>query len=370
MYHYNYIELCAGAGGLTCGLNKSGLKSILLNDMDKDCCETLRKNFPKENILCNSFPLIKEQILQLSKTNTIDIMLGGMPCQSFSMAGHRKGLNDKRGNLIIEFIDLVHEIKPKLFLIENVKGLMTLDKGEVFRDILLYISNKGIYDMCYKVLNSNDYEVAQNRERIIIVGTLKCNNSDIKFEFPIPIPKKYVLRDILTNVPDSVGALYTEKKISKFKLIPQGGCWINLPIELQKEYLGNSFYSGGGKRGILARLSMDKPSLTIMCSPSQCRTERCHPLYDRPLTTRESARIQSFPDDYVFHGSMSSVYKQIGNAVPVNLAYHIGLSIIKYLNVLNLSRCFSETSTETFAEIPIKIPIKIKIKFLNKNSSS
>ena len=114
-------------------------------------------------------------------------------------------------------------------------------------------------------------------------------------------------------------------------MIPQGGCWKNLPIEIQKSYLGNSFFSGGGKTGILHRLSMNKPCQTLLCTPSQKQTERCHPLYERPLTIREYARIQTFDDDYIFTGSISSQYKQIGNAVPVNMAKSIGQSIMNFI---------------------------------------
>jgi DNA (cytosine-5)-methyltransferase 1 len=136
----------------------------------------------------------------------------------------------------------------------------------------------------------------------------------------------------LINVPISQGAKYTEEKINLFRMIPQGGCWVNLPENLQQAYLGNSFNSGGGKRGILYRLSMEKPSLTLLCTPSQKQTERCHPLEERPLTIREYARIQTFDDDYEFMGSLSAQYKQIGNAVPVELAYQLGKSIMNILN--------------------------------------
>ena len=116
-------------------------------------------------------------------------------------------------------------------------------------------------------------------------------------------------------------------------MIPQGGCWINLPEPMQRTYLGNSFFSGGGKRGILYRLSMDKPSLTLLCTPSQKQTERCHPLEERPLTIREYARIQTFEDEYIFIGSMASQYKQIGNAIPVELAKAVGLELFKALMI-------------------------------------
>jgi DNA (cytosine-5)-methyltransferase 1 len=142
---------------------------------------------------------------------------------------------------------------------------------------------------------------------------------------------KKVLKDVLHNVPQSNGAKYNEEKIKLFKMIPQGGCWINLPENLQREYLGNSYNSGGGKRGILYRLSMEKPSLTLLCTPSQKQTERCHPLEERPLTVREYARIQTFDDTYEFVGSVNSQYKQIGNAVPVELAKNMGNSLIQLL---------------------------------------
>jgi len=128
------------------------------------------------------------------------------------------------------------------------------------------------------------------------------------------------LRNVLENCPSSSGTEYNDEKKRLFDMIPEGGCWVNLPKDLQKSYLGKSYESGGGKRGILKRLSMDKPSLTLLTTPSQKQTERCHPIQTRPLQVLEYARIQTFPDEYKFYGSTSQIYKQIGNAVPVNLA--------------------------------------------------
>ena len=145
-----------------------------------------------------------------------------------------------------------------------------------------------------------------------------------KFKFPKKENEFKYLKDILLDVPESECIKYSKEKLELFKMIPPGGCWINLPEDLQKKYLGKSYYSGGGKRGILRRLSMDEPSLTLLCSPTQKQTERCHPIEDRPLTIREYARIQTFSDDYKFYGSISSQYKQIGNAVPVELVKKIG----------------------------------------------
>lgn len=117
------------------------------------------------------------------------------------------------------------------------------------------------------------------------------------------------------------------------KLVPEGGCWVNLPEDIQRSYMGNSYHSGGGKRGILKRLAMDKPSLTLLTTPSQKQTERCHPIETRPLQILEYGRIQTFPDNYKFAGSVNQIYKQIGNAVPVNLAYAVAIDILQTLNV-------------------------------------
>jgi DNA (cytosine-5)-methyltransferase 1 len=184
----------------------------------------------------------------------------------------------------------------------------------------------------YKLLDASKYNVPQKRERVFIVGVLKSMNSS--FEFPEESSTKKVLKDVLYDVPFSEGAKYSEEKKALFRMIPQGGCWVHLPENLQKEYLGNSYNSGGGKRGILYRLSMEKPSLTLLCTPSQKQTERCHPLEERPLTVREYARIQTFDDNYEFIGSINSQYKQIGNAVPVELAKYMGKSILDCLQVL------------------------------------
>jgi DNA (cytosine-5)-methyltransferase 1 len=325
MSSFTFIEVCSGAGGLSAGLINSGFTPLLLNDNNKDCCSTLKKNHPNVNVVCSDMEKLNlDQFI-----NKVDLLTGGIPCQSYSQSGKRKGLEDPRGQLIYHFSDIVYKLKPKIFMIENVKGLITHNKGDTIKEVLKIIDKNDLYNIQFKLLNAFDYQVPQKRERVFIIGTLKSLN--INFTFPDKIPTKVLLKDILHNVPPSSGSKYPEKKIELFKQIPQGGCWVNLPEDKQKEYLGNSYNSGGGKRGILHRLSMEKPSLTLLCSPSQKQTERCHPLEERPLTIREYARIQTFDDSYEFVGSLSSVYKQIGNAVPVKLAEHIGTSLIKSL---------------------------------------
>lgn len=322
---YNFIEVCAGGGGLSSGLIKAGFTPILLNDNNSDCCKTLKHNHPHANVVCESM----DKIDYTQYVNKVDLLTGGVPCQSFSQAGLRKGLDDPRGDLMMKFIEILILIKPKLFMIENVKGLATHDNGKTIEKVLETLNANRLYNISYKCLDASKYDVPQKRERIFIVGVLKTIIHT--FNFPNESQRKKVLKDVLYNVPYSNGAKYNEDKIRLFKMIPQGGCWINLPTNLQKEYLGNSYNSGGGKRGILYRLSMEKPSLTLLCTPSQKQTERCHPLEERPLTLREYARIQTFDDSYEFIGTLNSQYKQIGNAVPVELAKHMGEALLKLL---------------------------------------
>ena len=323
---YTFIEVCAGGGGLSSGLIKAGFTPILLNDNNNDCCKTLKKNHPTINIICDSM----DNIDYSKYIGKVDLLTGGLPCQSFSHAGLRKGLEDSRGNLMFTFSNILNIISPKMFMIENVKGLLTHNNGETIKTIINIINQNDLYNITYKCVDASKYNVPQKRERVFIIGVLKtihCN-----FEFPEESINKKVLKDVLYDVPISNGTKYSQEKQNLFKMIPQGGCWINLPENLQKEYLGNSYYSGGGKRGILYRLSMEKPSLTLLCTPSQKQTERCHPLEERPLTIREYARIQTFDDNYDFVGSIHSQYKQIGNAVPVELAKYMGEALKKVLN--------------------------------------
>ena len=260
----------------------------------------------------------------------IDLLIGGIPCQSYSQAGLRKGLDDSRGQLVYEFKRLIEECSPKIFMIENVKGLKSHNNGDTLKFIIELFSLHGKYNIKYNVLNSKDFLVPQKRERIIIVGTKKGIKKE--FIFPEKIEKQLYLKDVLYNVPTSIGAKYPEKKQKIFKLIPPGGCWIDLPEDIRNEYMGEKMLqSGGGKRGVARKLSMEEQSLTLLTTPSQKQTERCHPTEIRPLNIREYARIQTFPDDYIFCGSMAKQYKQIGNAVPVMLAYYLGKQIMLFL---------------------------------------
>lgn len=320
---YNVIELFAGAGGTALGMDNAGLNHILLNDFDKNSVATLKKNRPEWNSILGDVREIKFKGLKA------DIVQGGFPCQAFSYAGKGLGFEEVRGTMFFEFARCVNEVKPKIAVGENVKGLLRHDNGKTLAIMVKTLEGLG-YRVVYKVLRSQYLDVPQKRERIVIIGVRKDLNIPILF----PKEKDYTIsmKEALEECPLSKGQSYPEKKKKILSLIPPGGCWRNLPIHLQKEYMGASFYLGGGKTGMARRLSWDEPSLTLTCAPAQKQTERCHPEETRPLTVREYARIQTFPDDWEFVGSTCSQYKQIGNAVPVNLGYHIGKCAVAMLS--------------------------------------
>lgn len=320
------IELFAGAGGLALGLEQAGIHGLAFVEFDHAACATLRANRPSWNVIESD---IKDVDFSEYK-DKIDLVSGGAPCQAFSYAGKRLGFGDTRGTLFAEFARCVQEVHPKMFLFENVKGLLSHDKGRTFATIRHTLESLG-YSIQHKVLNACYYGVGQKRERLILIGIRNDLTDTIAFDYPKPDPKWTTLRDALKNVPESPYQPYSQKKQEVMKLVPAGGCWVDLPEDVAKDYMGKSYYSGGGRRGMARRISWDEPCLTLTTSPSQKQTERCHPDETRPFSIREYARIQSFPDDWTFAGTLSEQYKQIGNAVPVELARRIGVQIIKAL---------------------------------------
>lgn len=330
---YKVLELFAGAGGLALGLDRAGFDTVGLVEIDKDCCETLRTSKPEWNI-------IEEDIIEVAgkgireflpqKDWDIDLLSGGFPCQAFSYSGKKLGLSDVRGTMFYYFAEILQDLKPKMFLAENVRGLLSHDNGRTLNTMLDVFEEVG-YKVTYKVLNAVNYNVAQKRERLVIVG-IRDDYRDIDFNYPAPLDYQLVLKDVLQNLPSSAGVEYPENKRKVLELVPPGGCWRDLPDDIAKEYMGKSYYSSGGRTGMARRISWDEPCLTLTCSPAQKQTERCHPDETRPFTVREYARIQSFPDEWQFSGSVYSQYRQIGNAVPVNLAEFVSLAIINSLN--------------------------------------
>jgi len=332
---YKLLELFAGAGGLALGMEKAGFKSVLLNELDKQACHTLRTNRPQWNI-------VEGDISNIDFTdykNQIDILSGGFPCQAFSYAGKKLGFEDTRGTLFFEFARAVKETNPKVIVAENVRGILKHENGKTLETITSVIDELGYELVDPRVLKAVFYQVPQKRERVFLVGIRKELSKFVEFHWPSPYSRIMTMKDALkkgdlydTDVPKSEGQSYPKRKAEILAQVPQGGYWKDLNDDLQREFMKKSYFLSGGKTGMARRLAWDEPSLTLTCAPAQKQTERCHPKETRPLTVREYARIQTFPDDWVFSGSLSAQYKQIGNAVPVNLAYAIGRTLIALLN--------------------------------------
>lgn len=340
---YKSIELFAGAGGLALGLEQAGFEHIALIEIDKNATKTLKFNRPNWNVLCEDVETVASRNLEYEfkiKKGELDILSGGAPCQSFSYAGKKLGLEDVRGTMFYHYATFLHKLQPKIFLFENVRGLLTHDKGKTYETILNIFKDEGYYTV-YKIMNAWDYGVAQKRERLITVGIRNDLKMKTNFKFPQKYDYKPVLKDVLQNVPESECASYSNAKKKVFSLVPPGGYWKDIEPEIAKEYMKTCWNMGGGRTGILRRLSYDEPSLTVLTTPQMKQTERCHPNEVRPFSVRENARIQTFPDEWEFKGNISNKYKQIGNAVPCNLAKEVGISIINILkeidNVYNIS---------------------------------
>lgn len=359
---FTSIDLFAGAGGTALGLENAGLKHLLLNEFDKHAVATLRTNKPEWNV--NG-----EDVHQVDFTpwrDKVDVVEGGFPCQAFSYAGKRRGFDDTRGTLFHEFARAVKETNAKIAIGENVRGLLTHDGGRTLETMVKTLQQLG-YRVAYKVMRSQYLDVPQKRERLLIIGVRK----DIETPILFPKERDYTvsLREAIGDKPQSEGQQYSPSKHKIMAQVPEGGYWRDLPDNLQREYMKASYFHTGGKTGMARRLSWDEPSLTLTCNPAQKQTERCHPEETRPLNVREYARIQTFPDYWKFSGSTSAQYKQIGNAVPVNLGYYMGLAAINMLQgtespdlevVPPLPLITSEDSEGAFEEevgIPKLIPL-------------
>ncbi len=302
---FRSIELFAGAGGLALGLEKAGFDPVALNEFDHDSCDMLRKNRPRWNVIEGDISKI-----DFTQFSDIDFVSGGFPCQAFSYAGNRFGFEDARGTLFFEFARVIRETHPRVFLGENVRGLLNHDNGKTIEVIKSIIKDSGYTLVEPRVLKAIFYRVPQKRERLALIGIRNdLANHLADFKWPSPAQRVYTVRDALkkgelfkTDVPASHGVFYTKWKADIIEKVPPGGYWRDLPIDLQKQLLKGSFHLQGGKTGIGRRLSWDEPSLTLTCAPAQNQTGRCHPSETRPLTVREYARIQTFPDDWEFRG--------------------------------------------------------------------
>lgn len=329
------IDLFAGCGGLSLGLEMAGIEPVLLIENNRHAVDTIRANRP-------SWTVRQEDVRTYLPPNcSVDLVAGGFPCQPFSLAGQRMGLEDTRGTLFYEFARIVGKIQPNMFLAENVPGLLSHDNGRTLHVILEVFSMIG-YRVNYTVMNALHYGVAQRRERLFIVGVRKDINK--RFLWPTtPLPPYPTIADALkagklypVDVPKSEGDRYSEEKTRIMEMIAPGQNWSNLPVEELAKILGPKgeklWKGGGGKTGLFRRFKWNEPVNTILTTSGWGSNNRCHPDETRPFSVREMARLQSFPDDWQFCGTVAAQYKQIGNAVPPLLAKAIGQQIVNFLS--------------------------------------
>lgn len=348
----NTISLFSGAMGLDIGLSKAGLNVVIGQDFDPACVATMRANGHK--VLGGDIREIDPSDL-LSQVGMVQgepfLICGGPPCQPFSTAGKRMGINDPRGSLFMDFIRMIDYIRPRFFIMENVKGIMSAPLRHVplterdendpnqrlgtVLDVILSEFQKLGYKTVYGILDAVNYGVPQFRERFVLIGSR--DNENIFLPIPThfqmhqdPTYRWNTLKDAIKDLEQNCGecASFSQDRLAFLQLIPEGGNWRNLPNNLKEEAMGGAFRSGGGKVGFYRRLSYSQPSPTLVTSPVQKATMMCHPVQDRPLSIHEYRRIQQFPDNWVFMGTSAAKYRQIGNAVPVGLAVALGESLL------------------------------------------
>ena len=338
---YDSISLFSGAMGLDLGLEKAGIDIKICQDFDPSCYDTMIKN-NKPAIAGDIRTIESNTILEksgLAKGEAF-LLCGGPPCQPFSTAGKRLGINDPRGSLFMDYVHMVSEIRPRFFVFENVKGLTSIavdkggEPGGVLEIILSEFQRIG-YKTVYGVLDAVNYGVPQFRERMIIIGSRDNENIFLPtqthfMKHQLAQMRWRTLGETIKDLETNPGPCthFSEERLQYLRMIPEGGNWRDLPATIQPVAMGGAWKSGGGKVGFYRRLSYSQPSPTIVTSPVQKATMMCHPTRDRPLSVKEYARIQQFPEDWKITGTLSNQYKQIGNAVPVGLAEAVGNALV------------------------------------------
>lgn len=334
---YKYIDLFCGAGGLSLGFDKAGFDNIFAIEANREFAGTYKRNFPKHNLIIDDIRnLDKSRIDKITHGECVDVIIGGPPCQGFSIAGNigRTFLDDERNQLFNEFVRIVDYVNPKIFVMENVAAMATHMQGKTIKTIVEAFESAGMgYNVKWRVLNSVDYGVAQERRRIIIVGIRK--DLAVEFQYPDKISKVYTIKDAIgdlpplengeeSSVPNHVAMKHSDQMLKKMSYVKDGGDRMDIPEELRPK-------SGDVRKYI--RYDSNKPSV---CVTGDMR-KIFHYNQNRALTARELARIQSFPDDFVFEGTSIQIQQQIGNAVPPKLANQIAIQVEEALDRVELS---------------------------------
>lgn len=321
----NYIDLFCGAGGLSYGFEQAGFKNLFSVEYNEKYAKTYARNFPHHNLLIRDIRDIRyEEIKDILGKEVVDVVVGGPPCQGFSIAGNigRSFIDDERNHLFKEFVRIVEYVKPAMFLMENVGAMATHKKGKTIESIVHSFSLAG-YNVVWDVLNSVDYGIAQERRRIMIIGCRK--DLDLKFNFPKRELKKKTIKDVIddlppldsgkaSDIPNHIAMNHSVQMLEKMSYVRDGGNRYDIPEEVRPK-------SGDVRKYI--RYDSSKPSV---CVTGDMR-KIFHYAQNRALTSRELARIQSFPDSFIFEGSSLDIQQQIGNAVPPALAFKIAKEI-------------------------------------------
>lgn len=327
----NYIDLFSGAGGLSLGFEQQGFQNLFSIEFDSEIAKTYKYNFPKNHLIVDDIKNISNmQLKNLQGSTEVDVIVGGPPCQGFSIAGNigRKFINDPRNYLFKEFVRVVKVIKPRIFVMENVARMATHNHGKTIKEICHEFSKLG-YHVQYKVLNAVNYGVAQNRRRIFVVGTFP----NTKFGFPAPSFSFKTVQDVIDDlpkissgeksaVPNHLAMNHSKQMLKKMSYVKEGGGRETIPLEIRPK-------TGDIRKYI--RYDRNKPSITITGDMRKV----FHYDQNRALSPRELARIQSFPDTFIFQGSNISIQQQIGNAVPPLLGSAIARSVKQALTCKN-----------------------------------
>lgn len=344
MKRYTSVDAFCGAGGLALGLNRAGFEIVSAFDYDKYAMRTFRANVSPSALLAKAEEVGGAELTQgLRRGERLDLFAGGPPCQGFSKQKRGAHLGDDRNNLIYEYVRLVRETNPRFFLLENVDQLgQKRGKGFVSHiqdELTDYVLVPHFY-------NTADYGLAQTRSRFVLIG----KHQDVRALFRAPIPsvtKWATVGEVLAGLPEPPAdysehptypnhgaARVTPINIERFSYVPQGGGWWDIPEHLRLECHKNVDRGSGGWPDVYGRLRVDGQAPTITGGfDSFTRGRYGHPLHDRPLTPREAARLQGFPDEFRFHGTRGNVRAQIGNAVPPPLAEAHGRAILDTLLV-------------------------------------
>ncbi len=346
------LSFFSGAMGFDLGIEKTGFEIRLACEIDKYCRQTIALNRPNTALLGDISEYTADDIraaANLKESDEIDLVMGGPPCQAFSTAGKRQGFNDDRGNVFLKYIDLALELKPNYIVIENVRGLLSCPmehrphdqrgpsfpdlstdelKGGALNFVIKRLESAG-YGFSFNLYNSANFGTPQIRERVIII----CSRNGKEPPYLTPthsengqlgLPKWRDLRSCISNIKKHHHLNFPEKRLRYYRMLKPGQNWRNLPVELQKEAMGKSYYAGGGKTGFLRRLAWNKPSPTLVTHPAMPATDLAHPVENRPLSIEEYKRIQEFPDNWELAGPLIEQYKQVGNAVPASLGLAVG----------------------------------------------